>query len=35
MRKQLILAVDDEATILRLVRATLQTAGYAVITAAR
>jgi len=35
MRKRLILAVDDEPAILRLVRATLQAAGYAVITAER
>ncbi len=35
MRKRMILAVDDEPAILRLVRATLQAAGYAVITAER
>jgi two-component system KDP operon response regulator KdpE len=35
MRKKMILAVDDEPAIQRLVRATLQGAGYAVITAGR
>lgn len=35
MRKWLILVVDDEPAIVRLVRAKLQADGYAVITAAR
>jgi DNA-binding response OmpR family regulator len=35
MRKWLILVVDDEPPIVRLVRATLQADGYAVVTAAR
>jgi two-component system KDP operon response regulator KdpE len=35
MRKRLILVVDDEPAIVRLVRAKLQADGYAVITAAR
>ena len=35
MRKQLILVVDDELAIVRLVRAKLQADGYAVVTAAR
>ena len=35
MRKQLILVVDDEPPIVRLVRAKLQADGYAVITAGR
>jgi DNA-binding response OmpR family regulator len=35
MRKRLILVVDDEPAILRLVRATLQAAGFAVATAGR
>jgi two-component system KDP operon response regulator KdpE len=35
MRKQLILVVDDEPPIVRLVRAKLQADGYAVVTAAR
>jgi two-component system KDP operon response regulator KdpE len=35
MRKRLILVVDDEPPIVRLVRATLQAAGFAVVTAAR
>jgi two-component system KDP operon response regulator KdpE len=33
MRKQLVLVVDDDAPILRLVRAKLQADGYAVVTA--
>ena len=35
MRKQLILAVDDEVAILRLIRATLLAAGFSVTTAER
>jgi two-component system KDP operon response regulator KdpE len=35
VRKQLILVVDDEPAIVRLVRAKLQTDGHAVITASR
>ena len=35
MRKRLILVVDDEPPIVRLVRAKLQADGYAVVTAAR
>jgi two-component system KDP operon response regulator KdpE len=35
MRKRLILVVDDEPSIIRLVRAKLQADGYAVATAAR
>lgn len=35
MRKRLILVVDDEPPIVRLVRATLQADGYAVLTASR
>ena len=33
MKKQLILVVDDEPAIVRLVRTKLQADGYAVITA--
>ena len=33
MRNQLILVIDDEAAVVRLVRATLQAEGYAVISA--
>ena len=33
MRKHMILVADDDAPILRLVRAKLQTDGYAVVTA--
>ena len=35
MRKRLVMVVDDEPAIVRLVRAKLQADGYAVITAAR
>jgi two-component system, OmpR family, KDP operon response regulator KdpE len=35
MRKHTILVVDDETTILRVVRATLEAAGYAVLTTER
>ena len=35
MRKQLVLVVDDEPAIVRLVRAKLQADGYAVLTAGR
>jgi two-component system KDP operon response regulator KdpE len=35
MRKQMVMVVDDEPAIVRLVRATLQAAGYAVIDATR
>jgi DNA-binding response OmpR family regulator len=35
MRQHTILVVDDEATILRIVRATLEAAGYAVLAAER
>ena len=35
MRKQLVLVVDDEPAIVRLVRAKLQADGYAVVTAGR
>jgi DNA-binding response OmpR family regulator len=35
MRKQLVLVVDDEAPIMRLLRATLEADGYAVVTADR
>ena len=35
VRKQLVLVVDDEAAIVRLLRATMQAEGYAVITADR
>jgi two-component system KDP operon response regulator KdpE len=35
MRKQLVMVVDDEAAILRLLRATLESEGYAVVSADR